>query len=255
MTTLRLDRQGPVVTLTINRPKVRNAFNAALIEDLREAFAALTPSDHVVVLTGAGKAFCAGADLAWMQASATLSEEDNVREATTLANLFRSIDTTPRVVIGRVNGLALGGGVGLLACCDIAVSAASAEFAFSEVRLGLAPAVISPFVVRKIGRSWARRYFLTGERFDAATARLMGLVHDVVDDDALDDAVGALVTTVLRNGPQAMIETKQLVRQVTTHAPQEALDYAIQTIARLRTSPEGQEGVRAFLEKRAPRWP
>jgi methylglutaconyl-CoA hydratase len=255
MKTVRVEQQGNIARITLNRPDVRNAFDATMIKELREAFDALPDNARIVVLTGSGSAFCAGADLEWMQASAAMSEKENAADAAQMARLFSVIDETERVVIGRINGPALGGGLGLVACCDVAIAVDTVKFGFSEVRLGLVPAVISPFVVAKMGVSASRRYFVTGELFGAHQALADGLVHKVVGPERLDDAVNHMLELVEKNGPRAMGEAKKLVRVVSARPRVEALSYAVETIARLRVSPEGQEGVKAFLEKRKPSWP
>ncbi len=255
MKTIRVEQHGAVARITLHRPDVRNAFDGTMIKELRQALEALPDSANVVVLSGSGSAFCAGADLEWMQASGTMSQEDNAGEAAAMAQLFASIDDSHRVVIGRINGPALGGGLGLVACCDVAVTTDTAKFGFSEVRLGLVPAVISPFVIAKIGASAARRYFVTGELFGAHQALALGLVHKVVGPERLDDAIQHILELVEKNGPRAMGEAKKLVRMACARPRDEVLSYAVETIARLRVSPEGQEGVKAFLEKRKPNWP
>lgn len=255
MANLLVAQDGAVLSVTLNRPHVRNAFNEDLISELAEVVGNLDPQTQVVVLRGEGAVFCAGADLEWMQKSARFSKEDNERDAATLARLFEALDTTPAVVIGRLHGAALGGGVGLLACCDIVVASDDAKLGLTEVRLGLVPAVISPFVVAKIGASQARRYFVTGEMFGAAEARRMGLVHEVVPMSELDATVSKLAAAVAKNGPRAVVTAKRLVRDITGRPPRDLRDYTVQTIATMRVSPEGQEGLRAFLEKREPSWP
>ncbi len=254
MQTLRLDIDGPVTRVWLNRPDVRNAFNAVLITELRQTFEGLSEKTRIVVLSGVGKAFSAGADLAWMQASRHATETENAAGAAKLSGLFEVIDEVPQAVIARVNGAALGGACGLVACSDIVVAADSAKFGFTEVRLGLIPAVISPFVIRKIGEAAARRYFLTGELFDAAAAREIGLVHSVVSHQELDAEVDRLVESILSCGPRAVGEAKRLIGEVRRRDHDAAREYAVEAIARLRVSDEGQEGLAAFLEKRPPEW-
>ena len=254
MPTLRVEIQGPIATVTLNRPDVRNAFNEDVIAELRQAFTGFGPAVRVVVLTGAGPIFCAGADVAWMKKSKDATEEENARDARAMAEMFRAIDECPLPVIGRVRGAALGGGSGLVACCDIVVASEGAQFGFTEVRLGIVPANISTFVLPKIGARAARRYFLTGERFDAAEALRIGLVHEVVSDAALDARVDAISGELLKCGPAAVGVAKELIREGLSRPRDAAIDYTVRTIARVRVSPEGQEGLAAFLEKRPPRW-
>jgi len=245
MGALRVERDGPVVRVTLARPERRNAFDAELIAELTEAFDGAGDA-RAVLLAGDGLSFCAGADLEWMRASAGLTYEENVEDSRRLLRLLEAIDGCPAPVVARIQGHALGGGAGLVACADIAVSAEDAVFAFSEVKLGLIPAVISPFVLAKIGPSAARRYFLTGERFDAATALRIGLVHDVVAD--LDGGIERVLAELLTAGPEAVRAAKLLVRD------RPAGIETARRIAEQRASAEGQEGLRAFLEKRPPAW-
>ncbi len=254
--TLTLDARG-VATLTLNRPDVHNAFDDALIvalDRLLEQVAGDT-GVRVVVLAAAGRSFSAGADLHWMRRMAGYDEQQNIADAQRLARLLRRLDRLPRPTVARVQGAALGGGVGLVACCDIAVAATSAVFALSEVRLGLIPATISPYLVAAVGARAARRYVLTGERFGADEARRIGLVHDVVEDDALGTAVDAVIENLLLGGPAAIADAKELVAHVAaTGNGQALLTETARRIARARASDEGREGIAAFLEKRKPRW-
>src|SRR5436190_11493889 len=245
MAGLRIERDGHVLRVTLARPERRNAFDAALIAELTAAFADVGDA-RAVVLAGEGASFSAGADVEWMRSSVDLSYEENVADALRLRTMLDAIDGCPAPVVARVQGHALGGGVGLVACCDVAIAAPDAVFAFSEVKLGIIPAVISPFALAKIGPGAARRYFLTGERFDAATALRIGLVHDVADD--LDAAVDGVVGELLSAGPQAARWAKRLVRERPA-GPETA-----RWIAERRTSDEGQEGLLAFLEKRPAAW-
>ncbi len=253
-TTLRYD--GPVAILTLARPEVRNAFNAAMIAELRERFAALAADSRarVVVLTGAGASFCAGADVTWMRQSLGWSHAQNIADAEALAAMFDAAWTLPKPLVGRVNGAALGGGAGLVACCDIAVAAETAQIGFSEVRLGLVPAVISQYVVPKIGLSHARALFVSGERISAMRAYEIGLVHAVTDEAGLDATVGAVATGLLACGPEAVGAAKRLVDAIWALERDEARRYAVEAIAAARTGAEGQEGILAFLEKRRPAW-
>jgi methylglutaconyl-CoA hydratase len=242
---LRVERDGPVLRVTLARPDRRNAFDASLIAELAEAFVDVGRA-RAVVLAGDGPSFSAGADVEWMRSSVDLSFDENVADATALRRMLEAIDGCPAPVLVRVQGHALGGGAGLVAAADVALAALDAVFAFSEVKLGIIPAVISPFALAKIGPGAARRYFLTGERFDAATALRIGLVHEVADH--LDEAVERVLGELLSAGPQAARWAKRLVRE-RPGGPETA-----QWIATRRTSDEGQEGLRAFLEKRPPSW-
>ncbi len=247
---------GRIATITMNRPEVHNALNSQLLYDLKAAFAELAQDEQLsgVILTGAGKSFSAGADLPMMQAAVQATEERNKWEAGQLAMVFDAIDLFPAPVVARVNGAAMGGGLGLLAVCDIVVAAESARLAFSEVKLGIAPAVISPYVLRKIGSSWARRLFVTGERFTPILAREIGLVHAVAPLEELDAAVAGIVRELLSGGPNALRACKMLARDVGDLDQEAARAITTETIARLRVSAEGQEGLKAFLEKRKPAW-
>ncbi len=253
---LTMTHANGIATVTLDRPEVRNALNAELIAVLHDCFAALATDDavRVVVLTGTGAVFSAGADIAWMQAAAGFTAEENEREARQMAAMFATIDRCPKPVVARVNGAAFGGGVGLVACCDIAVAVESARFSFSEVRLGIVPATIGPYVLRKIGASQARALFLSAERFDAARAAAIGLVHAVVHADELDAAVARQTDMLLHGGPRALAAAKELVQELPGMADGEQRAYTAALIAHLRTSPEGQQGLRAFLDRRAPSW-
>jgi methylglutaconyl-CoA hydratase len=244
MSGLRIEREGRVLRITIAKPERRNAFDAALIAELTGAFADAGDAG-AVVLAGDGPSFCAGADVEWQRASIDLSFEENVEDAMRLYRMLETIDECPAPVVARVQGFALGGGSGVVACVDVAVAGEDAVFGFTEVRLGIIPAVISPFVLRRLDGGAARRYFLTGERFGADVALRIGLVHEIADD--LDAAVEQVVENVLAGGPEAVRAAKRLVRERPDGA--EAAEIA----ARRRTSPEGQEGLRAFLEKRPAR--
>jgi methylglutaconyl-CoA hydratase len=253
VTAVLTTREGAVATVTLNLPDVRNAMGPALIAGLTDAFTGLAADEEcrVVVLTGAGSAFCAGADLAWMQASRELTEAENVADAGLAQAMLEAVDSCPKGVVARVNGPAMGGGAGLVACADIAVAADDARFAFSEARLGLIPAMISPYVLRAIGPGQTRALFTSARMFDAAEALRLGLVHEVVPGERLDEAVGAWVDQLLTAGPQAVAECKRLVRDASAGL---ALPDLAERIARVRASAEGQEGVGAFLEKRKPQW-
>jgi methylglutaconyl-CoA hydratase len=255
METIRVEIKDHVARVRLHRPEVRNALNEVLISELTGAFASLPESVRVVILSGEGAAFCSGADAVWMKKSATFSREENERDAAALAALLRAIDECPRPVLARVQGPVLGGGVGLVAACDVAVADAGAQFGFPEVRLGLVPAIISTFVLPRIGVRAARRYFLTGERFGAPQALAIGLVHELATADQLDPAIDALVQQLLQAGPRALEAAKKLIRDVARLSRDQAIQETIRAIAEIRVSPEGQEGLAAFLEKRKPRWP
>jgi methylglutaconyl-CoA hydratase len=244
MSGLRVDREGPVLHVTLARPERRNAFDADLIAALTEAFSEVGEA-RVVVLAGEGESFCAGADVEWQRSSIDLSYEENVADAARLGAMMDAIDGCSAPVVARVQGYALGGGSGLVCCADLALASEDAVFGFSEVKLGIVPAVISPYVLARIGTA-ARRFFLTGERFDAQTALRIGLVSEVTDD--LDAAVERVVGELLTSGPAAVREAKRLLR--ATPAPAELPQLA----ARMRTSEEGQGGLRAFLDKRKAPW-
>lgn len=248
--------EGPVSTVALTRPDVHNALNAALIEEIDRCFGELADDEgiRVVVLTGEGRSFCAGADIGYMRETAGFSYEQNVEDARRLARMYRSVDNCLKPVVAKVSGAAIGGGAGLVAAADVAVAAEGARFGFSEVRLGIVPATIAPFVVRKIGYSHARALFLTGERFDARRAREIGLVHDVVAEEDLDAAVDEVVANLAQGGPFAQQTIKQLLRQIEATEPMEALGIMTGIIAELRVGEEGQEGLGAFLEKREPSW-
>ena len=245
-----------IATVTMNRPEMHNALNAQLLNDLKAAFDELSADTnlHAVILTGAGKSFSAGADLNVMRAAASYTQERNQQDALEMAGVFASLNDFPAPLVARVNGAAMGGGLGLLAVCDIVIAADSARLAFSEVKLGIAPAVISPFVVSKIGRSWARRLFVTGERFTSALARELGLVHTVVPLEELDAAVESIIQELLTSGPRAMRACKALAKSVGQMDQSSVRAFTARTIAELRVSEEGQEGLHAFLEKRKPNW-
>jgi methylglutaconyl-CoA hydratase len=242
--------------VTLARPDARNALNAGLIGELRRCAEELAEDDkvRVVVLTGEGDFFCAGADIGYMRDTANFSYEENLEDARNLAAMFEAVDGCPKPVVARVKGAAIGGGVGLVAAADVAVAEEGTVFAFSEVRLGISPATIAPFVVRKIGHSQVRALFLTGERFDGVRAREIGLVHEVISEEDLDAAVQEKVEGLLAGGPEALAATKALLRELRDAAPDEVTEITARRIAGLRTGEEGQEGLGAFLEKRKPAW-
>jgi methylglutaconyl-CoA hydratase len=253
---LRRTDEGPVANVTLARPDSHNALNAELIDELTRCFEEISDDDRVraVVLAGEGRSFCAGADIGYMRETAGLSYDENLEDARRLAMMFWTIDECPKPVVAKVQGAAMGGGAGLAAVADLTVADAEARFAFSEVWLGIAPATIAPFVVRKIGVSHARSLFVTGERFGAERAREIGLVHRVVSKDGLDKAVEEKVGELLQGGPVAQATLKGLLRRLETTEPMEAPGLTARVISELRTGEEGQEGLAAFLEKREPRW-
>lgn len=253
---IQIDRTDGVLTVTLNRPEVRNAFNEGMIEELIRCFVAASQDGEiqVIILTGAGSSFCAGADLNWMKKMACYSEEENYADAQQLDCMFYTIDTCPKPVVAKVNGAALGGGIGLVAVSDLSLASMDAKFGFTEIRLGLVPAVISPYVVHKIGLSYVRELFLTGERFSACRAKEIGLVHRVVGAESLDDQVAQCVAEILKSGPNAQAACKAWIHILAESDLEEAREQSTRLIAKLRVSPEGQEGIRAFLEKRKPAW-
>jgi methylglutaconyl-CoA hydratase len=253
--TISIAHDGPLVRVTLTRPDVRNAFNEQLIAELTEwASGAGTSGARVAILSGAGRVFSAGADLAWMSKMAAASHEANVADARSAARLFEVLNALPLPLIGRIHGAALGGGVGLAAVCDIAVAADDTVFGLTEAKLGIVPAVISPFVIAKIGTSVARELFLTAARFSAARARDIGLVHAVVPESDLDTTIDAYVHELLTSGPDAIAGAKALIAAVAGRPVSDVQELTANTIARHRVSAEGQDGMRAFLEKRKPGW-
>jgi methylglutaconyl-CoA hydratase len=247
---------GPVTTVTLNRPEVRNAFNEEVIQELT-AWATSVPADgsvRVAVLQGAGSVFSAGADVQWMARMVNYSREENLADARTAASMFLALDSIPVPLIGRIHGAALGGGSGLAAVCDVVVAAEDAVFGFTETTLGILPAMISPYVLRKIGLSAARELCLNGARFNAARAKDIGLVHEVVTADRLDLAVEKHIQQFWKAAPTAIAATKRLIRDVAGHRPEDVLAKTIDALALQRVSAEGQEGLRAFLEKRPAKW-
>jgi methylglutaconyl-CoA hydratase len=249
-------RDGAVEYLTLNRPDVRNAFNEHVIDELTR-WAEATASEKAVrcvVLSGAGKMFCAGADVTWMSKMVSYTREDNIRDAQAMARMFSALDSLPVPLIGRIHGAALGGGAGLAAVCDIVVADEGASFGFTEVKLGILPAVISPYALAKIGRSAARELFFTGMRFGAQRAKDIGLVHAVVPFEQLDVTVQEYVNEVLSAAPEAIAAAKTLIPTVWSRLAADALDLTADAIATRRVSNEGQEGLKAFLAKRKPDW-
>jgi methylglutaconyl-CoA hydratase len=253
---LRIEREGARARVVLARPAVRNAFNAELIALLRQSFVELGADASValIVLQGEGKVFCGGADINWMRDALELSEDANLRDAAAMSDMLRAIDRCPKPVIARVHGAALAGGTGLCAVADAVVADETTIFGFTETKLGLIPAVITPFVLAKIGQSHARRYFLTGERFGAARAQAIGLVHEVVPADALDAAVDAIAREFDDAGPEAIAAAKALIQRVSAASYADSRDITARAIAQRRTTPEAQEGFRAFLERRPATW-
>ena len=254
--TLAVRRDGKVLHVRLNRPEVRNAFNGTVVTELTAAFRAASDDDatHVVLLSGEGKSFSAGADLGWMQEQATLPEAENAASAAEMARVFLTIARCKKPVVARIHGHALGGGCGLTAAVDCAITTENTVFGLTEVKLGIVPAVISPFVVQKIGIARARTLFLTGERFDGREAERIGLVHEAVPADALDDEVERIVGELATSGPCALASAKGLIHAIDGLSLEDAIPITSKWIAELRATPEAKEGMSAFLEKRAPNW-
>ncbi|HVT43736.1 MAG TPA: enoyl-CoA hydratase-related protein [Thermoanaerobaculia bacterium] len=256
-TNFSVERRASVARVTLNRPEVHNAFNDELISEAIDVFGELSDDreTRVIVLAGSGANFCAGADLNWMARMATYTREENVRDSARLARMFAVINAARVPVVGRVQGAAIGGGVGLVAVCDIAIGTATSKFGLSEVKLGILPAVISPYVIAKIGESHARALFLTGERFGADRAKEIGLLHAIAADEAeLDRMIEEKVSQLLSSGPEAVAECKKLIEFVVGHPPEESIPHTIEAIAERRASAEGQAGMGAFLKKEKPPW-
>ncbi len=254
--TLLVEESSGVLLVTLNRPEVHNAFNDELIAEAIELFRNVGQRDvRAIVLRGSGSNFCAGADLNWMSRMVHYTRDQNVRDSSNLAQMYATINECLLPVIGRIQGAAIGGGVGLVAACDIAICTRDSKFGLAEVKLGIVPAVISPYVIAKIGQSHARALFLTGERFDADRALRVGLVHRIVEDTAaLDAAVNDAIEQIKSSGPEAVRECKKLIAHVTSHDVIDAIPYTIETIATRRVSEEGQAGMNAFLKKEKPPW-
>ena len=251
------EKKEGVAWVTLNRPEVRNAFDDASIAELKTAFHEVQEDRSVraLVLAGNGPAFCAGADLNWMKRMARYGYEENVADARALADMLAALDRMPKPTIARVHGPAFAGGTGLVAACDIALGTPDAKFCFSEAKLGLSPATISPYVIRAIGERAARRYFLSAEIFDASEAQRLGLLSTVVLSTELDSAIQTLLQHLLAGGSEAHRKIKELIREVSLHPPDEALiTETARRIAEIRVSPEGKEGIASFLEKRKPSW-
>ncbi len=254
--TLLIETKNEITTLTLNRPDVHNALNEVLIAELHQAFQSLAqaPQTRVIILTGSGTSFCAGGDLNWMKKSAAASAQENIQEAKNLHEMLSAIVNCPKPVIAKVNGIAMGGGVGLLSATDMAFAYKTAQFALSEVRLGLIPAVISPFVIRKIGAARFTEYSLTAERFGAIQAKELGLLNHCASPEEIDDLILAKTQALKMGGPQALSRAKTLAQEIAFLSLEEAGKITPQYLAELRASPEGKEGITAFLEKRKPNW-
>jgi methylglutaconyl-CoA hydratase len=255
-TTLKFKKTGQVANVTFSRPEIHNAFNSTVIREMSAVLSEIEKDSElrVVVLTGEGKSFCAGADMHWMKAVVDQPYEQNLSESNELSELFDQIYSFRLPVIGRINGAAVGGGTGFVAVCDIAIAARSAKFSFSEVKIGLVPACIGPYVIKKMGEGKARELFITGERMSAERACEVGLINKVVDDDKLDSAVEEMVESLLSSGPNAVAMAKKLIGEIPLMTKEEFKPYTAELIANLRKSDEGQEGMNSFLTKRKPKW-
>ena len=254
--TIKVEREGGLVRLVLNRPEVRNAFNEVMIREATEALMEIARDEtaRVLVITGEGKAFCAGADLHWMKKVKDFSYEENVQDSVDLADLFYRLYTLPIPTIARVNGATIGGGNGWVGSCDMAIASTEATFGLSEVKIGLIPACIGPYVLKKVGESGVRALFLTGERFDGVRAKELGLVNDAVPPAELDARVDKLVRTLLSSGKVALKACKDLIEELGHITLEEAKQYTAESLARLRVGDEAQEGMTAFFEKRKPKW-
>jgi len=255
-TTISYSLENKIAKINLARPEVHNAFNEVMITELTEVFSRISQDDtvRVVVITGNGDSYCAGADLNWMKKMINFSYQQNLDDSLKLAELFYLMYSLPKPIIARVNGAAIGGGTGLVAVCDIAIAAEKAKFSLSEVKLGLVPACISPYVIRKVGEGRCREFFLTGERLTANRALDLGLVNQVVPLESLDQAVGEKVNQLISSGPKAIAMCKELLKKVPGMSFDEAKTYTADMIASMRIGDEGQEGMNAFLEKRKPKW-
>jgi len=254
--TVRFTRQGAVARVVLNRPEVRNAFNDQMLEDLLEVFVAIRNDSNLraVILTGEGKSFCAGADLNWMKRVINYTYQENYEDSLNLSRMLREIYTCPKPVIGRINGPAIGGGTGVVAVCDIAIASGEALFAFSETKLGLTPATISPYLLKRMGERNLREFFLTGERFRAHRAAEMGLVNEAVPAAELDKVVEAKTKMILTGGPEALAASKELIREISERSLEDNGLFTAEQIAHRRMSEEGQEGMNSFLNKSKPKW-
>jgi methylglutaconyl-CoA hydratase len=254
--TLVRTKKDDVATVALNRPDVHNAMNETLMNELTHCFHQLSTDDsiRVIILTGNGKSFCAGADLTWMKKMVNYSQEENKKDSRLLLDMYESIHSCPKPVLGRINGAAFGGGIGLLAVCDITITVPEVTFAFSEVKLGIIPAVISTFVGLRMTPATMRRFFITGERFDSATAQKIGLIDIIVTPDKLDETIDSSVEQVRSSGPHAIQEVKHLMYNLIKMDVNAYKEFTVEKISELRVSQEGQEGIKGFLEKRKPNW-
>ena len=254
--TIEIQKENNVATIFLNRPDVHNAMNEKLMKELTTCFHELGKDDSIrtIILTGKGKSFCAGADLNWMKSMAKYSKEENINDSRLLLNLYEAIYKCPKPVIGRVNGHAFGGGIGLFAVCDIIIAVPDCKFAFSEVKLGIIPAVISTYIVRKIGLSNMRRLFLTGERFNSEYAKEIGLIDYVITPEELDEKIKNYTELLQSSGPIAIVEVKKLIDSCENMDREKYKEHTVEKISELRVSKEGQEGINAFLEKRKSKW-
>ena len=254
--TIEIQKENNVATIFLNRPDVHNAMNEKLMKELTTCFHELGKDDSIrtIILTGKGKSFCAGADLNWMKSMAKYSKEENINDSRLLLNLYEAIYNCPKPVIGRVNGHAFGGGIGLFAVCDIIIAVPDCKFAFSEVKLGIIPAVISTYIVRKIGLSNMRRLFLTGERFNSEYAKEVGLIDYVITPEELDEKIKNYIELLQSSGPIAIVEVKKLIDSCENMDREKYKEHTVEKISELRVSKEGQEGINAFLEKRKSKW-
>ena len=254
--TIEIQKKKDVTTIILNRPEVHNAMNEKLMKELTTCFHELGKDDSIrtIILTGKGKSFCAGADLNWMKSMAKYSKEENINDSRLLLNLYEAIYKCPKPVIGRVNGHAFGGGIGLFAVCDIIIAVPDCKFAFSEVKLGIIPAVISTYIVRKIGLSNMRRLFLTGERFNSEYAKEVGLIDYVITPEELDEKIKNYTELLQSSGPIAIVEVKKLIDSCENMDREKYKEHTVEKISELRVSKEGQEGINAFLEKRKSKW-
>ena len=254
--TLVITKKDDVTTIALNRPEVHNAMDETLMHELTHCFSRLSTDDsvRVIILTGNGKSFCAGADLTWMKQMVNYSQEENKKDSRLLLDMYEAIHSCPKPVIGRVNGAAFGGGIGVLAVCDITITIPEVIFAFSEVKLGIIPAVISTFVAPRMTPATMRRLFITGERFDAATAQRIGLIDIITSPEKLDETINSCIEQVRSSGPNAIKEIKHLIYQLQKMDIKDYKELTVEKISELRISPEGQEGIKGFLEKRKPNW-
>lgn len=254
--TIKLHKEKNIVTVYLNRPEVHNAMNEKLMKELTTCFKELIKDNdtRIIILTGKGKSFCAGADLNWMKSMAKYSKEENIKDSRLLLNLYEAIYNCPKPVIGRINGHAFGGGLGLFAVCDITIAVPNCKFAFSEAKLGIIPSVISTYIVRRIGLSNMRRLFITGERFNSEYAKTIGLIDYVVSEEKLDTEIQKYVKQLVSSGPNAVKEVKKLIDACEKLDVEKYKEYTVRKIAELRVSEDGQEGINAFLEKRKSKW-